>query len=511
VPAQQRDAAPNSTSPSLGSIAAMTIAVIASVTALSLSVTHAGASVREWVVWEAVPLLIAVASVALFARRSPHRASLITLVVVAFAVRAALGLFMYTEVLSGRGFGSVFVQDDRYFFDLGTQLANHWRSAAPAPQLGLTTQPGHVYLHAAVTYALGADPRNFVPVSALIGALTAAALVTVSAPFLPRRWVMAPAWLFALLPHQVYLSATNQRDVVITFFCVLLVALLVRLQEGPAASHHYLVLTAVVALLSLIAVWRLPAAAVMAAFVLAWSALRGRGQRGRFALPLLIVATLAGFIVATLAGFLTLAPTEILAEGPRGVFTGIDRAYGTVFDSAQTFGFLIRGQRGLGRLLLLPLTVPLSAVFGFVPRSGATNSDLNSLGFLYVWSPLIIPIAIGAVRWLRTSARRTFVVWGAALALLLPGAAAYFGLVPRFRSAAEPFLIIIAVIGLLAMRGLLVIYVPFVLAGAIALNVLVWTPASPLLPALAVTLLALMIFLSVRQLRRMAIRHVQSV
>jgi hypothetical protein len=181
-----------------------------------------------------------------------------------------------------------------------------------------------------------------------------------------------------------------------------------------------------------------------------------------------------------------------------------------VFDSAQTFGFLVSGQQGLGRLLLLPLTMPLSAVFGFVPRSGATNSDLNSLGFLYVWSPLIVPIVIGAVRWLRTSARRTFVVWGAALALLLPGAAAYFGLVPRFRSAAEPFLIIIAVIGLLAMRGLLAIYIPFFLAGAVALNVLVWTPASPLVPALSVTLLALTLSLPLPQLGRMARKHAQA-
>jgi hypothetical protein len=480
----------------LGSAIAITVAIAVSATSLSLSVVHAEASARESVVWALAPLLIAIVSVGVLARRSPHRAPLIALVVVAFCLRAALGLFMYTEVLKGRGFGSIFVNDDRYFFDLGVQLADHWQTGAPLPLLGIASQPGHVYLHGAVVYALGADPRNFVPLSSLIGALTAAALIAVSTPFLPRQWMMVPGWLFAVLPHQLYLAASNQRDVVITFLCVLLVAVLVRMQEGTMARFRSLTSVAVVALLSLIAVWRLPAAAVMAAFALTWSLLRGRDQRGRLVLPLLVVAALAAL--------LAVLPTDFLAEGPGGIFAGIDRAYGRVFDSTQTFGFLVGG-RGMARFLFLPLTLPLSIVFGFVPRSGAPNSDLNSLGFLYVWTPLIVPIAVGAFRWWRTSARRTFVVWGAALALLLPGATAYYGLVPRFRSAAEPFLIIVAVVGLLAMRGLLAAYVPLVLAGVVAINVLVWTPASALVPAVAVTLVAIAIPRLLRPLGRVLV------
>ncbi|MEX2274155.1 MAG: hypothetical protein WEA10_01125 [Actinomycetota bacterium] len=429
----------------------------------------------EALTWQIGPLLLAVSVAWLAFRRSPYLPEAIAIVAIAFSLRALLGIFMYTEVLSGRGFGGLFVKDDRYFFDVGSQLAEHWRLGSTPPIVDIATQPGHVYLHAVVIAVLGADPRNVAVVGALIGAATALVLVPVASPFLPGRWALVPAVLFSILPHQLYLAGSNQRDVVITFLIVCVAAILLVVQRRrPGPGEVVRASISIVALGALVAFWRLPSALMLALLVVAWVVLAAPTPRSRW-LPML---ALMGVMLVTL-GFL--APDDAISQGPAELFANIDQAYGEQIGTAETFG-IFGGERGAARLMFLPVTLPLSLVFGFVPYRGAANSDFNSLGFLYLWYPLLLPMAIGALPLIRRWGREGVVIWGGALLFLLLSAASFYGLVPRFRASAEPLLLVIVGIGLFRSRHLLPVYVPAILVLCICVNVLVWDP--PLLPVL---------------------------
>ncbi|MEX0753619.1 MAG: hypothetical protein WD556_00680 [Actinomycetota bacterium] len=459
----------------LGLVAALSVVVQAGVLA------RAGASVSEFMKWQVVPLMLLSLLVAAAFRNSKYRLEIVAIVITALSLRSALGMHMYTEVLSGKGFGSLFVKDDRYFFDLGRQLADGWRFGGYAPRLGDATQPGQVYLNAIVIYLAGADPRNVVVVSSMMGAATTALLIPVASSFVRGGWVLVPAALFAILPHQIYLSAANQRDVAITLFAVVLVATLLRAQRTAHQSRDVAMASlAVIALLGLLAAWRFASALAAALAVLAWALLASPPPRARWSAMVML-------LMVALLSMAFLAPDSSVEQGPLADLAAIDSAYGNQFGSADTFGgFQEAGE--VGRVLFLPLTIPLSVVFGFVPYADIINNDLNSLGFLYVWYPLVPPMVLGSVIIIRRWRWSAVALWGPALLLLLIGAVSYYGLVPRFRSSAEPFLLVAATVGLVRLRGLLPVYLPGILLACICVNVIVWAPS--LLPVLGAGALA---------------------
>jgi hypothetical protein len=204
-------------------------------------------------------------------------------------------------------------------------------------------------------------------------------------------------------------------------------------------------------------------AAAAAGLIAAWLIARSdRRTRFRIILGTAFVAV----------AFVAVGPLFVSAERMNSmlVLQAIDEGRESQLESAGTFGFL-GAATGLRRVPFLPVTLALALLSGFVPPTGLTNLDLLSAGLLLAWYPIVALLPFGAAAMVaaRRPGSRFFLL--AAGVMLFLAAIGYHGLIPRYRAAAEPLLIVIAACGAIRLGDAAA---PYILAIYAALSVLLF-------------------------------------
>lgn len=425
-------------------------------------------TIGRFAVWGLGPIGLYLCGSAFLGRRLPFRREALLVGLIAVFLRTGLGIYMYTHALEGDGFGSLYVKDDRFFFEMGEQIAGAWEQGELFPFPLSNTEMGPMLLQALAIFLFGPDPRNTVVFSSAIGALACLLLIRLARYFVSPRQALLCGLLLAVYPHPLYLAASNQRDAVITFLILALALVFRRLTEQELRGREWfgawLWLATLILLLN---VWRFYQAVVVAAVGVVWVLIAShRGRASRTVLALVVLVGAIGGIG------LRLVSPERLQSLPV-LLSGIDSGRAAYLDAARTFGFLSQAT-GLERFAYLPIILPLALIFGFGLYQNLPNNDLVSAGFLWFWYPLLIPMALGLRVAIRRGWRRPFLLWSIPLALLLLSAIGYHGLVPRYRAAAEPFLLVLAVMGLNRLGHHVSYYFAFFLALCGLMTVAFW-------------------------------------
>jgi 4-amino-4-deoxy-L-arabinose transferase-like glycosyltransferase len=432
-------------------------------------------SIQQIVVWVLVPVIGFVAASQFVIDRESGSSTLYAIGLMALFLRLALGIYMYTQVLEGSGFGLVFVKDDRYFFDLGVRIAQSWRGLGVIPRIPRTTEIGPAYLNALIVYIFGPDPRNGVAVQSVLGALSVLLLFFVVRYFVSERKSLLVSFILAIYPLQIYLASSNRRDTLIVFFTLVIALRLLRVQSQwrfkkpiPFSSVWVLVIA-----IALLAFWRVYNALVVSFVIFIWFYLTGSRKRIRGSLLWMAVSVLGIGLLVT-SGLISLERLDLGSM----LFGAEQLGRFDQVEEAQTFGFL-SGARGWRRIPYLIVTFPLTLIFGF-NKFNPSHPDINlkSLGYLWIWTPLLFPMFLGFIEAIKRDWRRYYLPLAMSLGILIMSAIGYLGLIPRYRTAAEPFLIMFAAMGLSRMKRVLAPYIASVLTFCVLVNVLVWLPAS---------------------------------
>lgn len=435
-------------------------------------------SIEHIAFWGLLPLAGFVLLSRLIIGKMRHRPVLYAIGFIALFLRLALGIYMYTRVLEGPGFGYVFVKDDRYFFDLGVQIARHWQGLTAFPPMSRNTEVGPAYLNAFVVYLLGPDPRNVAAVQSLFGALLVPLSYSIARSLISERHSMLASFVLAIYPVQIYMAASNRRDVFIALVTLVIVLLLLRLQSKSdfRSSNSFRSMFLLFSAIPVLAFWRIYSAFVALLALCVWFLINARSADASFRRVFVgilvssaIVVTL--FQAGAISGQRLALYDRLLGAEQLGRFDEIRRA--------ETFHFLI-GARGWRRIPYLIVTLPLALVFGFSDFSQVSpEMNLNSIGYLWIWTPLLLPMLRGVLHTVRRNWKKHWLLWAVPVGTLMMNAVGYLGLQPRYRTAADPFLIVFAVLGLSQMKkGLVSTYIISILAFCTFFNILVWTPGS---------------------------------
>lgn len=413
--------------------------------------------------WTLGSVLVFASGFVLIARRVERKGVLLLIGIVALSLRLGSALFMYTAATEGTGFGSLFIKDDRFFFETGQELATEWRQGTPTFPKPTDTEPGPLYLSALIGFLFGGDPRSLAAVTASIGAWTCLVVAKLAGAFVPPAWARFAGFMVAVSPHLINLAATMQRDSIITLLFLLLVERVISIGRmgGRARLRDWVALLLVLLVLN---AFRFYHAVTAAGLIAAWLVARSK-RRTRFRI-------IVGTAVVAMA-FIAVGSRFVSAERMNSmlVLQAIDEGRGPQLESAETFGFL-GAATGLRRVLFLPVTFALALVSGFAPPTGLTNLDLLSAAVLLGWYPVValLPFGTAAIIAARRPGSRFLLM--AAVAMLFLAAIGYHGLIPRYRAAAEPLLIIIAACGAIRLGD---VAAPYMLAIYGALSALLLT------------------------------------
>lgn len=413
------------------------------------------ATTSDLLIWGIFPVAVFAAVVIPLVRRGvPCGATVVMLGLLGLALRLALGIYMYSRVVDCGEFGSVFVKDDRYFFEWAVQIISA-PSITEAIQLAIrknSTQIGPALFDAIPIALFGADPRNVVALASVVGGLTVVLTFHLALYFVPPRWALFAAFVVAVYPQQVFMAAAMQRDFVIIL--AYLIAGLSLLALRDRFCHRKSCAVAFFSLflaICLVMAWRFVFGIALIAITFCFSF--RTASRGRLKL---MAFSLVGITLIVILG-LRMIRKDILLALLDNPFLGFDAMRAGDLSQAELFGFL-QGATGPARFFWLPLTFVLAAIFGFSPYRGNPNFDFVALGNIWFWLPLMVPMAIGARIVFARHRWSSFPLWSVPALVLLMAALTYQGMLPRYRSAAEPYMIILAVLGLRALGRWLIPY-----------------------------------------------------
>ena len=205
-----------------------------------------------------------------FRTRSAERSFLLTLFLVAFALRV-IGAVSSHFVLLHLGKGGFMLLDDRAYDKLGWTLARVWMGIFPGIRdTDQYLMVNYTYLVATVYYFLGHSLLAAKMLNVAFGALTGVAVYALGAELFDRRTARLAALITAFFPSLVVWSVINLKDIMVALLTVTVVFGLVRYARRHAWWALLLALAALAAIENLrqfvffILAWLMPVAFLFA-------------------------------------------------------------------------------------------------------------------------------------------------------------------------------------------------------------------------------------------------------
>ncbi len=462
---------------------------------LLLVLTPADLTIIRFFTWGILPFALYVGLALSIVRRLPFTGTIVVIGVLGLTFRLAAGVYMYSSVIDHGEFGSLFIKDDRYFFDWAIQILESPDLATSIKQAiqSNNTQIGPALFNMIPIRIFGPDPRNVIAFTSVFGAISILLGYRLALYFVSPRLALLAAFFLALYPQQVYLAASMQRDLFLVIGYLIAGLMLMEIQKRILLKEAWLSLVWWLLLtVFLVMIWRFVYALGLAALILVFFSVAIPRHR----LLLLVIGGIGlGMLIVVSSTSTRSGTLQMLLTNP---FEGFSLRQSRVLAEANTVGFL-QSAAGPARLLMLPITFALAIVFGFGPYQGLPNNDFVQIGHIWFWLPLVFPMLVGALSVWKHHRRGWFILWAIPLLILLMSALTYQGLISRYRSAAEPFMIILAMIGLQLLGKWLKPYWFAVIVGCTLFLWVIWIDnmAYPVLFVLLSSLVSIFMYLFV--------------